>query len=151
MYKVIMVAVDGSKCSTLALGEAVRMARACDADLEIIHVVDNSYLKYDVGSFDVGDLRKSLIESGQKLLAEAQATAHAQGVRNKTRLVDNLLALGDVSIAIEQAAQECGAELIVVGTHGRRAMRRVLLGSVAEALVRECSAPVLLVREPSTE
>ncbi|MCY0852724.1 universal stress protein [Cupriavidus sp. D39] len=151
MYKVIMVAVDGSKCSTLALDEAVRMARACDADLEIIHVVDNSYLKYDVGSFDVGDLRKSLIESGQKLLAEAQATAHAQGVRNKTRLVDNLLALGDVSIAIEQAAQECGAELIVVGTHGRRAMRRVLLGSVAEALVRECSAPVLLVREPSTE
>lgn len=79
MYKVIMVAVDGSKCSTLALDEAVRMARACDADLEIIRVVDNSYLKYDVGSFDVGDLRKSLIESGQKLLAEAQATAHAQG------------------------------------------------------------------------
>ncbi|MGT2491642.1 universal stress protein [Cupriavidus basilensis] len=62
--------------------------------------------------------------------------------------MDEPLALGDVANAIEQAAQQTGAELIVVGTHGRRGVRRLLMGSVAEGLVRQCSQPVLLVHAP---
>ncbi|MGO4813489.1 universal stress protein [Cupriavidus sp. 2MCAB6] len=148
MYSKILVAVDGSESADRALAEALHLAAAMGSEVTVMHVIDNSYLRYEVGYVDLTDLRASLLEGGQSLLDEAKAKAAAQQVACKTLIVDEPLALGDVASAIEQAAQQTHAELIVVGTHGRRGVRRLLMGSVAEGLVRQCRQPVLLVHAP---
>ncbi|WP_454720828.1 MULTISPECIES: universal stress protein [Cupriavidus] len=148
MYSKILVAVDGSESATQALDEALRVATATGAELVVVHVIDNSYLRYEVGYVDLTDLRTSLVEGGQQLLDEAKARAAAAQVKCTTIMIDEPLALGDVSTAIEQAAEQAGAELLVVGTHGRRGVKRLLMGSVAEGLVRQCHLPVLLVHAP---
>ncbi|WP_416047484.1 universal stress protein [Cupriavidus basilensis] len=151
MYSKILVAVDGSESATLALAEAVQLAAAMGSELTVVHVIDNAYLRYEVGYVDMTDLRAGQIEGGRVLLDEAQAQAAAQKVKCKTLMIDEPLALGDVSTAIELAAEQMGAELLVVGTHGRRGVRRLLMGSVAEGLVRQCRQPVLLVHASSAE
>ncbi len=77
MYHTILVAIDGSACADRALDEAIRLASLCEATLEIVHVVDNSYLKYNMGYGNLADLRTDLVEGGRKLLANAEARAHA--------------------------------------------------------------------------
>ncbi len=151
MYSKILVAVDGSESATLALAEAVQLAAAMGSELTVVHVIDNAYLRYEVGYVDMTDLRAGQIEGGRALLDEAQAQAAAQKVKCKTWMIDEPLALGDVSTAIELAAEQMGAELLVVGTHGRRGVRRLLMGSVAEGLVRQCRQPVLLVHASPAE
>ncbi|MBP0638765.1 universal stress protein [Cupriavidus sp. AcVe19-6a] len=148
MYQTILVAIDGSDCGDRALAEAIQLAAMLKARLEIVHVVDNSYLKYDMGYGNLADLRPDLVEGGRCLLAEAAAKAHAGKVECHTQLVDEILAIGDIATAIDAAAQRVHADLVVVGTHGRRGVRRLVMGSVAEGLVQESKVPVLLVRAP---
>lgn len=151
MYSKILVAVDGSACANRALEEALRLANALGSELTLVHVIDSNYLRYEVDYVDLTDLRASLVAGGQVLLNEAKAKAAAQKVACNTLMVDEPLALGDVANAIEQVAKQMGAELLVVGTHGRRGVRRLLMGSVAEGLVRQCRLPVLLVHTPLAE
>ncbi|QQX89868.1 universal stress protein (plasmid) [Cupriavidus necator] len=146
MYQSILVAIDGSACADRALDEAIRLASLCEVTLEIVHVVDNSYLKYDMGYGNLADLRPDLVEGGRKLLANAEARAHAGQVACHTQLVDEILALGDIAMAIDAEAQRTHADLVVVGTHGRRGVRRLVMGSVAEGVVCRSTVPVLLVR-----
>ncbi|WP_454751852.1 universal stress protein [Cupriavidus necator] len=146
MYQTILVAIDGSACADRALDEAIRLASLCEATLEIVHVVDNSYLKYDMGYGNLADLRPDLVEGGRKLLANAEARTHAGQVVCHTQLVDEILALGNIAMAIDAAAQRTHADLVVVGTHGRRGVRRLVMGSVAEGVVCRSKVPVLLVR-----
>ncbi|MNX74135.1 putative universal stress protein [compost metagenome] len=148
MYQTILVAIDGSDCGNLALDEAMRLAAMCNATLHIVHVIDNSYLKYDMGYGNLGDLRPALLEGGRKLLTEAEARAHAGHVTCRAELLDELLGLRDVATMINAAAQRAHADVVVLGTHGRRGVRRLVMGSVAEGLVRESKVPVLLVRAP---
>lgn len=146
MYKRILVAVDGSHCSDLALDHAIGLAAICDAELQVVHVIDNGYLKYDMGYVDLTDLRAGLIKGGEELLAEAREKAKARHVRCQTVMIDEIVALGDIAHQIRQLVESSAAELVVLGTHGRHGMSRLLLGSVAESLVRQCPVPVLLVR-----
>lgn len=148
MYHTILVAIDGSACADRALDEAIRLASLCEATLEIVHVVDNSYLKYNMGYGNLADLRTDLVEGGRKLLATAEARAHAGQVICHTQLVDEILALGDIAMAIDAEAHRTQADLVVVGTHGRRGVRRLVMGSVAEGVVCISKVPVLLVRAP---
>ncbi|KAF7963022.1 hypothetical protein AWV79_17795 [Cupriavidus sp. UYMMa02A] len=67
----ILVAIDGSACADRALDEAIRLASLCAATMVIIHVVDNSYLRFDMGYTNLADLRPALVECGRKLLAGA--------------------------------------------------------------------------------
>ena len=149
MYKKILVAVDGSHCSDLALDHAIGLAAICDAELQVVHVIDNGYLKYDMGYVDLTDLRAGLIKGGEDLLAEAQEKAKARHVRCQTIMIDEIVALGDIAHQIRQLVDDSAAELVVLGTHGRHGMSRLLLGSVAESLARQCPVPVLLVRATS--
>ncbi|TPQ29783.1 MULTISPECIES: universal stress protein [Cupriavidus] len=146
MYKKILVAVDGSHCSDLALDHAIGLAALCDADLQVVHVIDNGYLKYDMGYVDLTDLRAGLIKGGEELLAQAQEKAKARHVRCQTVMIDEIVALGDIAHQIRQLVESSAAELVVLGTHGRHGVSRLLLGSVAESLARQCPVPVLLVR-----
>ncbi|ODV42773.1 universal stress protein UspA [Cupriavidus sp. UYMMa02A] len=146
MYKKILVAVDGSHCSDLALDHAIGLAVICDAELQLVHVIDNGYLKYDMGYVDLTDLRSGLIKGGEDLLAQAQEKAKAAHVRCQTVMIDEIVAMGDIAHQIRQLVEDSTAELVVLGTHGRHGVSRLLLGSVAESLVRQCPVPVLLVR-----
>lgn len=138
MYTRILVAIDGSHCSDRGLEEAIGLAAASGAELDIVHIVD--------GGYEEPDVRAGLVRAGHKLLAEAQAKAQAQRVRSHAILVDQILALGDLGKQVQQIAEERGAQIVVAGTHGRSGIGLALMGSVAESLLRHGSLPVLLVK-----
>ena len=145
-YRKILVAVDGSDASNKGLREAVRVAKAEGAQLFAVHVVDHfpafAGLDSMVGAPAV-DVLPALREGGNRVLDKAQALALKQGVKAKTSLREMLS--GAAADPIVREARKVGADLIVLGTHGRRGVRRMVLGSDAEQVVRTASVPVLLV------
>lgn len=151
MYKKIIAAIDGSETSKRAFDEAIRLAKEIDAEIHVIYVVDSPAMLYGVGFYDPAELKKAFVEEGSLLVREATETLAAAGVRGDTAIVDAQAANGDVVTAIAQEATRWGADLVVLGTHGRRGVQRALLGSVAEAFIRVAPAPVLLVRFPADD
>jgi nucleotide-binding universal stress UspA family protein len=83
---------------------------------------------------------------GQELLEQAQKEAKGEGLHAETRLVELKRASDHVAQVIVDEAKEMSAELLVMGTHGRRGLNHLLLGSVAEGVIRLTPCPVLLVR-----
>lgn len=145
MYKQIMVAVDGSKTSNLALAEAVKLATEQQARLRLVHVVDQTLISWDEGGWlDYSAMQDALYKAGRKIMDDAENTVRATGIEPETAVVESVgRRLSDV---IAEEASRWPADLVVMGTHGRRGFDRLLLGSVAEGVVRTSLAPVLLVR-----
>ncbi|KWW39199.1 nucleotide-binding universal stress UspA family protein [Cupriavidus metallidurans] len=149
MHQHILVAVDDSPCARRALNEAVGLASAFHAKLEILHVIDYSFLQYDFGYGDFTELRPQLTAAGESLLKEAGEIAGAAGLEHHETLIDDLATMGNIADRVNGYARTCGADIVVIGTHGRHGLKRMLLGSVAESLARDCPAPVVLVRDDS--
>ncbi|CAG9166039.1 universal stress protein [Cupriavidus pampae] len=146
MYRHVLVAIDGSDCSRSALTEAIRIALSCKAHLEILHVIDYQYLLYEPSLGVREDLGPALFEAGKDLLRDASATAAKAGLQHSETLIDEVRSMGEVAGLVEEHVRTCGADIVVVGTHGRHGLKRLLLGSVAETLARHCPLPVLLVK-----
>lgn len=146
MYDTIMVAIDSSPTAQRALDEAIRLSKTLGSRLVIAHVIDNAHVKWDLGSLSTRQITETLIEQGHKLVTEATGKAQQAGVQVTAVTTDDPLAYIDVAAELEKQAQQAGAQLLVLGTHGRRGARRALLGSVAESVVRTSALPVLLVR-----
>lgn len=148
MYNHIMIAVDDSDTSRKALVEAIALARLHEAKLELVHAVDESMVQsfstHGVALANVGQLEKALVEGGESVLAEAVAAVRAAGVEPLHRLLTSQEMHSADQIA--HAVEASGADLLVVGSHGRRGFRRLLLGSVAENLVRKVNVSILIVR-----
>ena len=152
MFRQVLVAVDGSATANRGLKAAIGLATDLHATLGIVHVIDGlagvsyvgdmGYVPADFVDKMLDDLRKS----GTRILARAQATARDSGVESKTVLAETRG--GTVADTILAEARKLRADVIVLGTHGRRGLRRVLMGSDAEAVLREARIPVLLVRAP---
>jgi nucleotide-binding universal stress UspA family protein len=144
-YRKILVAVDGSAAANKGLREALRLAKAEGAKLCIVHVLDEFYAfaGYD-GLGPMQDLVPSFREGGKRVLAKAKALAAKSGVAASTVMRE--VVGGPAAGPIVSEARKQGADLIVLGTHGRRGMRRLVLGSDAEQVVRTSRVPVLLVR-----
>jgi nucleotide-binding universal stress UspA family protein len=144
-YRKILVAVDGSGASNKGLREALRLAKEEGAQLLLLHVV-NEYYAYAVPELGLAtaDLAPALREGGEKILRRAAALATKAGARPKTLLRETIG--GAASDLIVREAKKQRADLIVLGTHGRRGVRRMVLGSDAEQVVRSSPVPVLLVR-----
>lgn len=148
MYKHILIAIDDSPTSRAALDEAITLARLHGATLEITHAVDESLVEafkaHGAALVNTDDLEKSLKTGAKALLAEAHETALQAGITARSRL----LAFPDTHVAdqIATAVEHSGADLLVVGSHGRRGFRRFLLGSIAENLVRKIGISMLIVR-----
>jgi nucleotide-binding universal stress UspA family protein len=153
MYRRILVAVDGSRTSDAALREALELARHAHARLRIVHVIDSPYDYPDVmfghvaGDFE--DLQHAWQKAGQAMLDQALAVAREVPFEAEGELIET--AGRRLPDAIVDEARRWGADLIVVGTHGRRGLDRLLLGSVAEGISRTSPVSVLLVRGPSAE
>lgn len=144
-YRRILVAVDGSPTSMKGLREAIRLAKDARAQLFLVHVVNEFYAFANLDGYAPGvDLVPSLREGGRRILAKAKAAADKAGVRAKTLMRETLG--GPAADTIVRDARRQRADLIVLGTHGRRGLRRLVLGSDAEAVVRTSPVPVLLVR-----
>jgi nucleotide-binding universal stress UspA family protein len=142
MYKRILVPVDGSNTSNIALDEAIRLAKGQQAGLRIVHVVDTINLNVD----SMADIAGTLRESGRKLLREAEARARRARVKTETELLEIQKVSERISDLVVKKAATWRADVIVMGTHGRRGLNRLLLGSVADGVVRVSSIPVLLIR-----
>jgi len=148
MYQRILVPVDGSATSDKGLDEAIKLAKLTGASLRLIHVVDvmmfaNGFETY--GAF-ADDVVPRMQEVGEKLVEQARSRVAAAGVKVDSVLFDTLALR--VSDAVNEQARAWGADLIVIGTHGRRGVGRFLLGSDAEQILRTAPVPVLLVRAP---
>jgi nucleotide-binding universal stress UspA family protein len=144
-YRKILVAVDGSPASTRGLREAVRLAKSEEAELVIYNVVDEFYAFATPDAAVAGvDLVPTLREGGKKVLAAAEKLARKEGLAPKMVMRETVG--GAAADAIVREAKKQRADLIVLGTHGRRGVRRLVLGSDAEQVVRISSVPVLLVK-----
>ena len=145
MYNRILVPTDGSHTATLGLREAIKLAEAQGSQIRIIHVLDELLT---VSSEIYGVLSDRIIEqlrkSGSAFLATAQTLARNAGISVETQLVETLG--GPAGEYIVRAAKDWPADLIVCGTHGRRGLRRIVLGSDAEYIVSHSTVPVLLIR-----
>jgi nucleotide-binding universal stress UspA family protein len=142
MFKRILVPVDGSDTSTKALVAALQLARESGGTVRLVHALDE--LAY-VSAYDYSaDLVRLARDQAEKVLQEGLDVAKASGVAADSRLMDAPgQRLGDL---VADAARGWEADLVVVGTHGRRGMGRVLLGSGAEQVVRSSPVPVLTIR-----
>jgi nucleotide-binding universal stress UspA family protein len=146
MYQRLLVAMDGSKTADRALDEAIRLARQCQASLRIVHVIDEVSLSWKSGYTSLGEFQQRHRESGQKILDKAADTAHRAGVAAEARLLALDRLTLHVADMIAAEAEAWPADAIVIGSHGRRGVRRMLLGSVAESVARIASKPVVLIR-----
>ena len=147
MFKNILVPIDGSRTSGLGLDEAIKLAKDQEATLYLLHVVDDHALLRSGATPEgtyIDGLLEALRENGRKIIAEAEARVRKQDIRSKSILIENLGSR--ISDLILNQARELNADLIVLGTHGRRGVRRLVMGSDAEGVVRETTVPVLLVR-----
>jgi len=148
MYKRILVPVDGSATSRRGLRAAIKLAKAQRASVTVLHVVDAMpiYASADGGAVYDPGLLDALRAGGKKVLGRATAEARAAGVRAKAVLAEN--SAGRVADVIVRQAKKQRADLLVLGTHGRRGLSRMVMGSDAELVVRQAAVPVLLVRVP---
>lgn len=151
MYERILVPVDGSSTSNRGLDEAIRLAKLTHGKLRLFHVIDelSFALGMDAYAGYAGDWLTVLRESGARLLAEAKATVEAAGVEVETVLHDSFD--GSVHELVTAEASRWPADLIVLGTHGRRGVGRLVLGSSAEHILRFSPVPVLLIRAPEVK
>ncbi len=149
MYQRILVPLDGSATASRGLAEAITLAKTLKAGIRLIHVVAELPTLYPpLSAPAMQTLRDQLRSSGESILHDALTTVRAAGVTVDSRLVEALGAEAGECI-IEQAAA-WPADLIVCGTHGRRGLRRVLMGSDAEYILRHSAVPVLMIRAPET-
>ena len=128
MYRRILIPVDGSASADRALEQAIALAKAHSAALKIVFVDG------------VEEISRQIIEA-------AVAKARNAGLQPESGLLVKL-PTEEIGGVILQEAASWTADLIVLGTHGRRGLAHVLLGSVAEQVIRAATVPVLVVRRP---
>ena len=144
MYKRILAPIDGSETSDFAAQEAIRLAVDQHADLRFIHVMEEAYLPYTEGYIDIAVLRDAVRQQGHRILSKSTAFAAQAGLRCEQALLE---AHGErTSRIIIDDAEQWNADVIVMGTHGRRGLDHMIFGSLAEGVVRFSPLPILLVR-----
>ena len=146
MYDRILVPIDGSSTSTRGLDEAIRLGKLTRGTIRLMHVLDELVFVtgFESGATYLDDVLPKLKERGERILAEGKARVEAAGVPVET-VLSECFATRTSAMVVAQA-DEWKADLIVIGTHGRKGLSRALLGSDAEQVVRLAKVPVLLVR-----
>jgi nucleotide-binding universal stress UspA family protein len=151
MYEKILVPVDGSETSGRALEQAVKLAQLSHGHIRLIHILDT--LLYANGferpEIYVHQLLPSMLRAGHRVLADARHVLERHGVACDCHLEE--CDGRRVSEIIVDHARDWNADVIVMGTHGRRGINRLMMGSDAELVVRTAPVPVLLVRPPERE
>jgi nucleotide-binding universal stress UspA family protein len=144
MYQNILVPVDGSETAQKAFREAIRLARSLSSRIRVMHVINSTPWITQGAPGVIEELLSQMRSTGESIIHEAKTAARQADVEVDDRLIE---AIGDrAGEVIVTEASHWPAELIVCGTHGRRGLRRLLVGGDAEYIVRHSPVPVLLVR-----
>ena len=137
----ILVPTDFSECADNALAYAVKLAAQLDATLHLVHAITIS-----VGSFpEIGVAQAAWAAETSMKNAQESIDKRSAQYADQVPFAPSVIDVGDARDVIDGIAATMGADLIVMGTHGRRGLRRFLLGSVAESVVRSAPCPVLTV------
>lgn len=150
MYNRVLVPIDGSETSMCALREAIRIGQCQQqaTQIRLLYVIDTiSYVPpAETQPSYVKDIYTQARKYGQELLDQAKREIESAGLHVETRLVELKRASDRIPQVIADEAKAMPAELLVMGTHGRRGLNYLFLGSVAEGVMRLTLCPVLLVR-----
>ena len=147
MYQRILVPLDGSVTAERGLHEAIGLAAALKARLYLLNVVNEFPLYMEMASAASFDETMNLMrQRGEDMLAQAKNAAIDTGVPDAVMLFREVVQ-GSVADVIIEEANKHDCNLIVMGTHGRRGLSRLTMGSNAELVVRGSPVPVLLVRQ----
>lgn len=147
MYQRILVATDGSKLSKKAVDSAIQLAATCGAELVALKVVPRYPQSYFEGSVplsrdDIARVEQQWAADGQEIVDAVKTAGAAKGVKVKP-----ILAKSDVvSDALIAAAKKHKADLIVMASHGRKGVKRLLLGSETQQVLTHSEIPVLVLR-----
>jgi nucleotide-binding universal stress UspA family protein len=146
-YTQILCPIDGSLTANRGMQEAAAIAKSTGAKVHFFHVVDFHPALYGYESAAVApQMIEAIQTSGAEIVARALQFATEQGLDASFGSVEAFATR--VSDAIIDEAERCNADLIVLGTHGRRGIKRLLIGSDAEAVARQAPCAVMLVRPP---
>jgi universal stress protein A len=144
--KKILVPIDFSDCAKKALQYAIPFAQQHEAALTLLYVVPTNFAAGEYGAIDYASLEAQMRTDGDKQLA----TLIAEEVRSKVT-ANALIRSGSPAVEIIEVARKLPADLIIISTHGRTGFKHVLLGSIAEDVIRRAPCPVLVVREHEHE
>lgn len=144
MFKHILVPTDFSECSASALEYACTLADAFDSELHLLHIFQEPVPTEPVPGMAFPPPESYLVELKQKVAEELKSAIDAEW--EKEHDVIRATAQGAAFVEIIRYAKSMHIELIVMGTHGRSALTHLLIGSVAENVVRKAPCPVLTIR-----
>ena len=147
MYKRILVATDGSTLSKKAVRSAIDLAGVVGAELVALYVVPRYPVSYFEGGItistqDVARTEKQWADKGQAVVDAVQLLAQGEGLKAKAVIARSDL----VAESIISAAKKHKCDLIVMASHGRKGIKRVLLGSETQHVLTHSSVPVLVLR-----
>ena len=146
MFKIILVALDGSDHAQRALKMAAKLAARCDAELVMVHALQTGSLRTDYEAVVSDSVRDAYLKIGQEqadaIFSRAAKKAHNLGVTK----IKPVMKVGDPVKVVLKAAKKQDAELVVVGTRGLTGLRELALGSVAHKLTSMAHCPVMVVR-----
>ena len=147
MFTRIMLATDGSKLSQKAVKSAIDLASKFNAELVAVKVIPRYVQTYFEGSFTVADIDVKSIEAqwaagAQVVLDKIATSAAAKGVSVKTAVIKS----DDIADGLVKAANKMKVDLIVMASHGRKGVKRLLLGSETQNVLTHSEVPVLVLR-----
>lgn len=144
MYQRILVPIDGSATSERVLDEAIKFAQQQNAQVEVVHVLEDISYFDNEDYLNYAELIQTMRGIGEKILAQAQKKLQQAGVVAEIKLLETQ---GErIASIIATEAKNNLADLIIIGTHGRSGFSRMLMGSIAEGVVRTAHIPILLIR-----
>ncbi|MBJ8477763.1 universal stress protein [Acinetobacter pittii] len=144
LYQHILVPIDGSETSMVAMKEAIKLGKALNSKITVVQVmaldpfIADAYVKTGETNELIERTRTYLLD----ILEQAKQQFSNEGITVETKLLEGFI----VHEEIIQAAQDLKADLIVMGSHGRTGVRKLVLGSVAQKVLGESHIPVLIVR-----
>ncbi|MCU4501911.1 universal stress protein [Acinetobacter sp. WU_MDCI_Abxe161] len=144
LYQHILVPIDGSETSMVAMKEAIKLGKALNSKITVVQVmaldpfIADAYVKTGETNELIERTRTYLLD----ILEQAKQQFSNEGITVETKLLEGFV----VHEEIIQAAQDLNADLIVMGSHGRTGVRKLVLGSVAQKVLGESHIPVLIVR-----
>ncbi|MCG9483243.1 universal stress protein [Acinetobacter sp. P1(2023)] len=144
LYQHILVPIDGSETSMVAMKEAIKLGKALNSKITVVQVmaldpfIADAYVKTGETNELIERTRTYLLD----ILEKAKQQFSNEGITVETKLLEGFV----VHEEIIQAAQDLNADLIVMGSHGRTGVRKLVLGSVAQKVLGESHIPVLIVR-----
>jgi len=145
----ILLAIDDSKCSHSAIAAAVQGMQAEGQELRLLHVVEPMWLvlDYETGALSqIEAAHQERMKLGEELLERV-----APGIRDAGFIVSSVMEEGDARFVIVDHAVQWKADLIMLGSHGKAGLERLLLGSVSEYVLRHAHCSVMIVRDKSRE